>query len=78
MYENNALRFTVYPNPASDFVNIKYDDSCQGNVVIYDLAGKMLVEESLYSGENTIDIRDIPAGVYVISIDEVRLKLLVR
>lgn len=78
VYENNALRFTVYPNPASDFINIKYDDSCQGNVVIYDLAGKMLVEESLYSGENTIDIRDIPAGVYVIAIDEVRLKLLVR
>ncbi|HEX3072335.1 MAG TPA: T9SS type A sorting domain-containing protein, partial [Ignavibacteriales bacterium] len=67
---------TVYPNPASGFINIKYNLAQQRNVEIslHDMNGKVLRTLSPYQTcgygimEARFDIKDIPAGMYLVSI----------
>ena len=54
----------VYPNPATDFINIKSMKIDIEKVFIHDLSGKMV-----YSGnERRISVSHLPSSTYVISI----------
>jgi len=62
---------TIYPNPTSDFIHIKYDDLSR--VEIYDLHGvlqKISTDEQIY-------ISDLRKGVYIILINNSRVDKLV-
>ncbi len=51
-----------YPNPSDDVLN--FDDSNIKKIEIYTLLGAKIFDKSLTS--NTISIKDIPSGMYVI------------
>ncbi len=71
--ENNEVVFTMYPNPAKDFVTI---ESAKAAVVkIYSINGQMLSQQNISEGINTIDISDLNAGMYFISVDETMVKI---
>lgn len=62
----------AYPNPANDFVSIKYDInefSQKGKIVIYDMLGKAVKEIELTDkqGVSKINISDLIEGVYFYS-----------
>lgn len=61
--------FTLYPNPAHSMMNI-YVDKLVGNgqVVITDLLGKQIKQQTLSMGVNAIDINGIARGMYFVSI----------
>lgn len=52
----------VYPNPATNFINIKVDDT--GNFSIYSTDGKLIKILVLSKGVNAIDISELSAGMY--------------
>jgi ligand-binding sensor domain-containing protein len=54
----------IYPNPASDYVRV--DHSSPVALEILDLTGKTLVARSLPLTENSIDIRQLNPGVYIV------------
>lgn len=56
-------KIDIYPNPTSDFINIKTDESIQ-EVQMWDISGK-LVKTSL---GNKLDIRHLSQGIYIIRI----------
>jgi hypothetical protein len=64
----DVVKVTIYPNPASDVINIKLESPLDGEVKIYliDSQGKMLktdfMEETML--EKEINLQDIPAGIY--------------
>lgn len=59
----------VYPNPTSNFVEIKYsDDSDLGLINIYNTSGKRVKSIDSDKTYETIDVSDLPNGVYSISI----------
>lgn len=62
---NNKTPFlTIYPNPSSDFVQIKTNDDDQiESVRVYDFNGKIVSEISNYKN-NKIDISHLAKGVY--------------
>lgn len=67
--KNGLETFTVYPNPASSFVNVYADKlSGEGTVTITDLYGKQLKQQKLASGNNRIDFAGLTKGYYLISI----------
>ena len=71
--ENNEVVFTMYPNPAKDFVTI---ESAKDAVVkIYSVNGQMLSQQNISEGINTINISDLNAGMYFISVDETMVKI---
>jgi len=56
-----ASNITVYPNPATDILNVNVNGSKQ----IIDLNGKVLVTTNL----NKIEVSNLNSGVYILSID---------
>lgn len=63
---NNIKAITfIYPNPTSDFLNIKTDSKINA-VSVVDLSGRKM-EATL--NDNKVDVRNIPKGTYIINIE---------
>ena len=54
----------VYPNPTTDFLNIKTHKLDIEKVFIFDLSGKLIMTEN----SRKINVKNLPAATYVISI----------
>jgi hypothetical protein len=61
--KNKAV--SIYPNPTSDFINFKTDDKII-KTEVFDAAGKNI---NVSLEDNQLDVRKLPAGQYVISIE---------
>ena len=57
----------IYPNPTNDFINIEINDNHNGNfnISIYNSLGIKVMETS---NESTINIEDLPSGMYFINV----------
>ena len=64
--ENTAAKFSIYPNPAANIVNITTDDNA--DLVIFNATGKEVKHVST-DGSTSIDISDLPNGLYFIVVD---------
>ena len=62
--ENGVIN--TYPNPVIDYLNIEVKDA--STIKIYNVIGKMLFNENLNSGLNTLDLSTIREGVYIAKI----------
>ena len=62
-------RINVYPNPASDNINIVLDQEETVNAVIYDMSGRKIRDIQLHSGINSVDISNLSNGVYILRAD---------
>lgn len=62
----NSFISSAYPNPANDFVNIKFSNemSKSYNVLIYDINGRIARNIETQSGLVKIDINDFKLGMY--------------
>jgi hypothetical protein len=60
----------VYPNPASDFVNINITgaDSKGTQATMYNAAGQKVMSRSLQNGSHQLDISRLASGVYHINL----------
>lgn len=63
--ENSAI-FTVYPNPASDYITVNAG-SDYSKVLLTDMNGRKVLEKYVV-GQEQISIRDILPGVYSVSL----------
>lgn len=70
-----ASRFGVYPNPASDYVNIKSDQNIE-SVELYNSIGQLVLEKK----QNTklLNVEDLMSGVYILKIYSGRLSTIKR
>lgn len=55
----------VYPNPANEVLNIALGDA-QTDVVVYNSLGQMVKRVEMASGDVTINIEDLEAGMYFV------------
>lgn len=61
--------FVIYPNPAHTKVNINVKTLVgNGNIVVTDLYGKSVKQQSLSIGNNTIDLSNCAKGIYLVSV----------
>jgi len=65
VYEVSSSTVSIYPNPASDMINIEVDGELDFQVSLYDLNGKMMVTER---HATRLSIDAIPAGIYLLEI----------
>ncbi|MFP5471483.1 MAG: Omp28-related outer membrane protein [Bacteroidia bacterium] len=57
--------FNVYPNPTTGVVNINNTDN-YNELQVFDLAGKMIFSTSVNTGEQTVNVSELPAGTYTV------------
>ncbi len=65
--ENNIEGLKVYPNPASDLVNIVSNEMGTKTIAIYDMLGKKVLETST---EETVNVSTLTSGVYIMNITQ--------
>jgi len=63
---NDQERIQIYPNPAGDRIYIACSEKQDVKMRLYDLAGMCIREEYLKSAINSIDIRSLSKGIYII------------
>ena len=64
----NAVDFTMYPNPATATININVETLVgAGSIVVTDLYGKQVKNQSLSLGNNTVNIANLSKGIYLVS-----------
>ncbi|MGB2342606.1 MAG: T9SS type A sorting domain-containing protein [Flavobacteriaceae bacterium] len=66
--ENNLIDFTVYPNPATDLVNINSANSID-SYSIYDLTGRVVKNSNPNSNNFRIDVTSLSKGVYLVKLN---------
>ncbi len=66
--KNNT--FEIFPNPASDIINISYDEKVYKNIVaeIYSYDGKLIRKQNISSQNKVIPISDIHKGNYILKV----------
>lgn len=58
----------IYPNPASDFVQVSLPVNGHTTISIKDMNGRTVLEQNAEQSENQINIAQLQAGVYFLSI----------
>ena len=63
------LEYSVYPNPASDLLNINVSNVGSNDmIVVYNILGEEVKNETLSNGLNVLSVSDLNNGVYFYSI----------
>lgn len=61
--------FRIYPNPASDYVNIENKHHQAMQIVVWDVNGREILSKTIQPGKTELNLSAIQAGVYFISMD---------
>jgi hypothetical protein len=69
--KNDNQAITIWPNPATDHILIanKENGDLYTNTRIFDMTGKVMTERKLNPGINEIAINELPAGTYIVKIE---------
>ena len=58
---------SIFPNPVQDYLLVTLGEyvPAHGEIVIYDISGRIVKMRRIYYGQNNVDMRQLPSGVYV-------------
>ncbi len=62
----------VYPNPATDKVSIYISKKSEYKGRIYNITGQNVLQTETFKEELTIDVKNIPVGLYIIEITDTK------
>lgn len=82
IHGGHALRVTVYPNPAGNYLYMTADNAGMANeILVYDIKGSLLKQWRNHSFSQPINIADLTKGTYLIKIttgDETTVMSLIK
>ena len=77
----NLVQVAVYPNPASEWLQVRFE-ALEHNteVALYDLSGRQLAIRTLTAGcsEVSLPVSQLADGVYLLRVGEATAKVVVR
>ena len=63
-----GLNINVYPNPVDNFATVSWNQQKNVVITLYDLTGQVMVQNNILDAQTTIDMSNLNAGVYFLSI----------
>jgi hypothetical protein len=66
--KNSNNNFSVYPNPATSFLNIVSENINPAKVSVFDLTGKKVFSSKTHDNYSRLDISSLPSGIYFLNI----------
>jgi len=67
--EVNPVQVALFPNPATEILNVSLSTSIEGQLAILDLQGKLLIKGEIQRGLSTkMNVASLPAGLYVLQV----------
>ncbi len=76
--DKSTSEVQLYPNPAADWVTIKTPDDKAEHYKLYNSFGQVLLSRPIVSKETKIDVSGYPNGIYVVEVEERKIKLIVN
>lgn len=68
-YEQANFFYTVYPNPASEYIKVASPSSTEDmEVRLLNSTGKLVMTGQLHGGETELNVQELPAGVYYLNV----------
>lgn len=66
-------KIEIYPNPSRDIINIDCNGSVNIKMQVYSSIGEFIIQKELNQGVNSIDVRFLSKGIYIIKLISVNL-----
>jgi hypothetical protein len=77
--EKDQGPFTVYPNPATDNIKIEGNFSGSISIKLLDVSGKtVFVKSGMMNNSTNVSLPRLPAGMYILHINDTVRKLVIR
>jgi hypothetical protein len=61
--------FNVYPNPATDMINVSFNEVVNGTVSIINIAGKEVLNATVNGAQTSISTTTLSSGVYYVQLN---------
>lgn len=65
---SNSNFVTVYPNPVKNRLNIKLKDQVQADASLFDINGRLVLEQKIQALSTSLNIEALNSGIYVLKI----------
>jgi hypothetical protein len=78
LFSDNNEKISIYPNPTSDILYIELNSNKNAKINLYDIVGNIILYKEFQnpkSSINNVDIRNIPTGIYFMTIETNKQKL---
>ena len=76
--ETNAATLSVYPNPASDVLNVTTDIAAGTVYNVYDMTGRVVITGQINASTLRINVADLTVGQYIIEMAATRVRFAVQ
>ncbi|MDR1758233.1 MAG: T9SS type A sorting domain-containing protein [Bacteroidales bacterium] len=66
-----TVKFTVFPNPTTGIVTLQMQEGTAlpaGNIVVCNMTGQVLLQQSLTEARATLDLAHLPPGTYLLKL----------
>jgi len=71
------VKVTVYPNPASEIINIGFEEATDKEILVYllDAQGRLVKTDKIEAAsiEKSINLQELPAGIYYLRLTKGKL-----
>mgnify|MGYP001345681595 CR=1 FL=1 len=67
--ETVSNMFSVYPNPATDMINVSFNETVNGTVSIVNIAGKEVLSATVNGAQTSISTAELSSGVYYVQVN---------
>jgi hypothetical protein len=64
-YLSASLKANLFPNPANEVLNVELNENFTGKIVVYDLSGRMIIEEIINETHFQLNISTLATGNYI-------------
>lgn len=71
LLETNDLileNIAVYPNPASEILVIQNSQALEGEIILYNILGKVILQDEIESTATSLDVSSLPSGLYLLKL----------
>lgn len=63
------VNINLYPNPASEFINIQVDEFIQSEIYLYDLNGRVALQSQVNGTILQLDVSSLSSGTYILRLE---------
>ncbi len=70
--------FIIYPNPAINRIMIAGNYHCPAELKLVDMSGKIVLKKTILAGPAEISLPSLPAGIYILSMNQAVQKLIIH